>query len=107
VKRRIKTGPLPPPELVEFDVEAWAPAECCADDPWRPTWAHQQWRAARAAWVAAGGIWPSDEDQREFEEAFATPDEPFCGNTDEHHCLGADCLDDRPTRRNQGYGGSI
>ena len=56
VKRRIKTGPLPPPELVDFDVEARAPAKRRADDPWRPTWAHERWRAARAAWVAAGGI---------------------------------------------------
>jgi hypothetical protein len=75
VKRRTKTGPVPPPELVDFDVETWAPSDCPADDPWRPTWAHETWRGARAAWVAAGGIWP--DDQREMQEAIVTPDEPW------------------------------
>jgi hypothetical protein len=67
----------PPPELLTFDVERWAPAGVDRDDPWRPTRAHKAWCAARAAWVAAGGVWPGGQGQREMQEAIATPDEPF------------------------------
>jgi hypothetical protein len=47
---------------------------------WRPTRAHERWRAARAAWVAAGGVWPGGEHQRRSEEAASMPDEPFDGS---------------------------
>jgi hypothetical protein len=82
---------MPSPDLLEFDVERWAPADVAADDPWRPTRAHEAWCAARRQWLAAGNEWPSGEDQRQAEEIVVMPDEPFCGNTYEHHCLGAGC----------------
>ncbi|WP_264016572.1 hypothetical protein, partial [Mycobacterium heckeshornense] len=44
-----------------------------------PLWraAYDQWRADRTAWVAGGGEWPGGEKQRELQEAFAMPDEPW------------------------------
>jgi hypothetical protein len=60
-----------------FDVERWVPEHVAADDPWRATMAYTAWAAARAAWVATGGVWPDGEDQRALQEAIATPDEPF------------------------------
>lgn len=53
-----------PAEPADGDLAVWA-----AD--------FEAWRSARAAWVAAGGVWPGGEDQREFEEAIAVPDEPY------------------------------
>ncbi|MGH3967731.1 MAG: hypothetical protein ACRDTV_06340 [Mycobacterium sp.] len=44
---------------------------------WRA--AYDEWIAERAAWVAAGGVWPGGEDQRELQESAATPNEPFTG----------------------------
>jgi hypothetical protein len=71
----------PPRELLVFDVDRWAPTDIAAADPWRPTRAYEAWRAARAAWVAAGGIWPGGEGQREVHEAICWPDEPFDPST--------------------------
>ena len=42
---------------------------------WRA--AFDDWRRERAAWAAAGGVWPGGEDQRELAEALETPDEAF------------------------------
>jgi hypothetical protein len=75
VRRRVDAADAPPPQLVVFDPDDWSMGH--RDDPWGPTRAHQAWRAARAAWVAAGNAWPSGDDQRELEEAMCTPDEPW------------------------------
>jgi hypothetical protein len=48
---------------------------------WRA--AFDEWRGERAAWVAAGGVWPGGGDQRELAEALETPDEPWHGLLDE------------------------
>ena len=80
VRRKVDPVTMPPRELVEFDVERWAPTGVAFDDPWRPTRAHERWRAARAAWVAASGVWPGGEHQRRSEEAASMPDEPFDGS---------------------------
>ena len=80
VRRKVDPVTMPPRELVNFDVERWAPPGIAFDDPWRPTRAHERWRVARAAWVAAGGAWPGGEDQRTHEETVCWPDEPFDGS---------------------------
>jgi hypothetical protein len=79
VSVRIKRPPnaSPPRELLVFGVERWAPADIDPRDAWRSTRAHEVWCAARAAWVAAGGVWPGGEGQRELGEAVVMPDEPF------------------------------
>ncbi|MGB8382745.1 MAG: hypothetical protein WCG47_16125 [Dermatophilaceae bacterium] len=76
MRRRVDAAAVPPSELLVFHSDRWAPVGN-RDDPWSATRAHEAWRAARAAWVAAGNAWPSDEDQRELEEAMCTPDEPW------------------------------
>jgi hypothetical protein len=75
VKRRPRAEGCPPPELAEFDPIDWIPAG--ASDAWAPTRAHEAWCAARSDWVAAGGVWPGGEGQREMGEAITTPDQPF------------------------------
>jgi hypothetical protein len=70
-RRRRLPADVPPPELVTFDPPV------CPGDPWAATRAHQAWCAARAASVAAGGVWPGGEDQRELQEAMCIPDEPW------------------------------
>ena len=52
MKRTARVSPSR--ELLVFDIERWAPPGVDRDDPRRPTRA----RAARAAWVSAGGVWP-------------------------------------------------
>lgn len=71
-KRRASSS-APPPALLTAptrppngDLAAWAAA-------------YGAWRAARVAWAAAGGVWPGGEDQRQTEEAIATPDEAVTG----------------------------
>ena len=76
MKRRQSTTGTPPPELVGFNPRDWIAAGA-ESDPWAPTLGHKAWCAARAEWVAAGGIWPGGDGQREIQEAILTPDEPF------------------------------
>jgi hypothetical protein len=64
IKRPARASP--PRELHTFDVERRAPLGVDVGDPRRPTRAHEAWCAARAAWVAAGGVWPDGEGQREI-----------------------------------------
>ncbi len=78
MKRKVPASSVPPRELVLFDLDRWT-LPGTNGDPWGPTRAHEAWCAARAAWVAAGGTWPTGDDQREFEEAAYTPDEPWDG----------------------------
>ena len=80
VRRKVDPVTMPPREWLEINVERWALTGVAFDDPWRPTRAHGVWRAARAAWVEAGGVWPGGESQRLFEEAASWPDEPWDGS---------------------------
>lgn len=77
MKRRVAAG-SPPPELASFNPRNWIPAGAEAD-PFAPTLGHRAWCQARAEWVAAGGIWPGGDGQRELQEAILTPDEPWDG----------------------------
>jgi hypothetical protein len=89
IKRPAAT--TPPPELLTFDPDRWAPPDSDRD-PWRATKAHEAWCAARASWSSTRP-WPTGEDQREFEEAIATPDEPFDA--------GPSVLDSVPVKRDR------
>lgn len=67
---RRRAASTPPPELLaapmrpaDGDLGVWAAA-------------YRAWCAARLEWVEAGGVWPGGEDQRQIQEAIATPDEP-------------------------------
>ncbi len=86
MSRRPRASAGPPAELCEFDVERWA-AGVAVGDPWRSTWAHEAWREARAAWVAAGGVWPQYCD--EIYEATVMPEQPFFGHHAEDEAIYA------------------
>lgn len=78
MKRRLKVSEAPPERLARFNPRDWIPSGS-ESDPWAPTLGHRAWCAARAEWVAAGGVWPGGEGQREMQEAILTPDEPWDG----------------------------
>lgn len=81
VRRKVDPAMVPPRDLAEFDAQRWSPPGVAHNDPWLPIRAHERWRAARAAWVSAGGAWPGGEARRTHEETASWPDEPWDGTS--------------------------
>ncbi|SIA00069.1 Uncharacterised protein [Mycobacteroides abscessus subsp. abscessus] len=93
--------PPMPPELVVYNGADWGAP------PWDgsgPEWEAGH-RAAYGRYQQAGRDWFDEHGHLPIDPAaFTTADQPWCGEFDEHDCLGADCSR-RPTARNVGAAG--
>lgn len=87
--------------------ELWAPPPVDVAEPGpdasRSEWArweqaiagaYREREAARAAWVEEHAHLPADP--AHMAAAINMPDEPFCGELEQHECLGVDCQEQPP-----------
>lgn len=96
-----------PRELTVYRPGAWIeqPLAQAGSDAWE-----RQLRSAYQRWLAAGRAWWAEHGHKPSAARSPLGDVPFCGDTDEHECGGADCVRRRPImakRRQPGRGGGL